>query len=101
MEEMKMNNMEELTKKVDELTRMVIASRDIPPDETWSKLLYEMQGDLKVHTQILTDIKEQTLKTNGRVNKLEEWKSTMTGKMIATSSIFAFITPFIYWYLTK
>jgi hypothetical protein len=107
--------MEELTKKVDELTKMIVVSRDMPPNETWSKLLYDMQGkmndmqgDMKVHTQILTDIKDQTIKTNGRMNKAEEtiieinkWREGMNGKITAYCSIFAFITPLIYWLITK
>jgi hypothetical protein len=82
--------------------------RDFPPTETLSKLLYSLQGDLKVHTEILERIEAQTTKTNGRCNKLEgemvevkNWQSTMNGKLAMIGVFCTFISPFIFWFITK
>jgi hypothetical protein len=85
-----------------------IKNRDMPSSETISKLFYAMQGDLKVHTEILERIESQTIKTNGRCNKLENemvevknWQSTMNGKLTMVGVFCTFISPFVYWFLTK
>jgi hypothetical protein len=82
--------------------------RDFPQSETLSKLLYSVQGDIKVHTEILERIEAQTTRTNGRVTKCEEklegvkdWQSTMNGKLIMIGVFCAFISPFIFWFITK
>ena len=96
---------EELKNYFDQL---MVKNRDLPQSETLSKLLYSMQGDMKVHTEVLERIEAQTVKTNGRVTKLEsdvttckEWQSTMNGKLTMVGVFCTFISPFVYWFLTK
>ena len=46
--------------------------------------ILEMFGDVK---QDLTEIKEQTKRTNGRVTKLEQWQSYVLGFIAAISLV--------------
>jgi hypothetical protein len=82
--------------------------RDFPQTETLSKQLYALQGDLKVHTEILERIETQVLKTNGRCTQNEKdiaeirtWRDTINGKLVMIGVFCAFISPFIFWFITK
>ena len=80
--------MESVQEQINEVTRMLIKMRDVPIDDTMSKILYGMQGDIKVivskleeHTKSLEEIKTQTTAHNGRMRKLEMWRSMVVGAL--------------------
>jgi hypothetical protein len=72
--------------------------RDIPKDETISKLFHSLDKKVEV---ILTnqqnqsikieEVHEQVCKTNGRVTKIEEWKATLNGKIAIITCVVSFI----------
>lgn len=79
------------------MEQLFAKQRDFPQTETLSKLLYSLQGDMKVHTEILERIEsriggveEQTKKTNGRVNDLEKWKENLMGKITVVVAVVSF-----------
>ncbi len=47
--------------------------------EAFSKLTDKMDEKFSDIRTILVEVKDQTTKTNGRVNKLERWQSFMMG----------------------
>ncbi len=58
-------------------------------ENTFRKELFRRMGN---QDTLLAEIKAQTLKTNGRVNKLENWRALILGTMSAASIIFGLIT---------
>ncbi len=48
--------------------------------------------------ETLTEIKDQTIKTNGRVSKLEQWQSYVLG---AVAAITILMLPIVYLVLEK
>jgi predicted nuclease with TOPRIM domain len=82
---------------INHMEQLFAKQRDFPQTETLSKLLYSLQGDMKVHTEILERIEsriggveEQTKKTNGRVNDLEKWKENLMGKITVVVAVVSF-----------
>jgi len=49
-------------------------------NEVLTEIMNEIRCDLK-------EIKEQTKRTNGRVNKLEVWRGIITGGLIVISAV--------------
>jgi predicted membrane GTPase involved in stress response len=62
-------------KKIDELTEIL---KEHLTNSLSNRELEHYFGELKV---TLDRIEQQTIKTNGRVSKLEIWKETMTAKI--------------------
>lgn len=60
--------------------------------------LDRMFGEIK---SLLIEIKEQTTKTNGRVNTLEHWKESLMGKIIGAGSVVGFVWSVVWFYITK
>ena len=56
----------------------------MPEEPFKNREILEMFGDVK---QDLTEIKEQTKRTNGRVTKLEQWQSYVLGFVAAISLV--------------
>lgn len=66
-------------------------------DAMFSRVLQRLdQQDLVLH-----EIKEQVVKTNGRVDKLETWKLEVKAKTALISSAISTGVGLVTWYLTK
>ena len=99
---------EEIKELKDYIDFQFSKNRDYPQDETTSKLFHSLDKKVEVilsrldtQCEKMIEIHEQTSKTNGRVTKLEEWKNTMAGKLVMIGVFCTFISPFIFWFITK
>jgi hypothetical protein len=80
-----------LIERLNGIERMIIESRDRPQDETISKLFYGLDKKLDVLIVKQDATHEQACKTNGRVNVIEEWKATLTGKIAIIMAVVSFM----------
>ena len=87
--------------RLDNIEKMIVASRDMPQSETISKLFYAMDKKLDILIVKQEATHEQACKTNGRVNAIELWKATLNGKIIAYTSVIGVVVAFVTAYLTK
>lgn len=56
------------------------------------------RGEMK---EILTEIREQTQKTNGRVTAIEQWVAVHKAKVAAVVFVGSSIASFIWWLVQK
>jgi hypothetical protein len=80
-----------LALRLDSIERMIIESRDAPQSDTISKLFYALDKKLDILIVKQEATHEQACKTNGRVNVIEEWKATLTGKITVIMAIVSFV----------
>jgi hypothetical protein len=89
MEEIENAKIKEVLMNIVERSHQTIAN-------VQSNATNELKTTLAVHTEILSRIEKQTIKTNGRVSSLETWRWITIGGLSIISAIVLPLTSYIF-----